>query len=77
MDEIDITSGLMNNPLEGDLLQTPQSPSRRMNMAWSETPQNSIMENIAVYRELRTLVNGVGVIASQRAMQRRIRKVIS
>ncbi|KAI9331843.1 hypothetical protein BDR26DRAFT_824234, partial [Obelidium mucronatum] len=36
----------------------------------------SISQNLHVYKELRTLVGGVGLIASSRAMQRRVRTVL-
>ncbi|KAJ3011078.1 UNVERIFIED_CONTAM: Ras GTPase activating protein ira2, partial [Siphonaria sp. JEL0065] len=71
VDEIEMTASL--EEVELDIKR------RSANLASKEEKRGSklsIAQNLEVYKELRTLIGGVGLIASSRAMQRRVRTVL-
>ncbi|ORY52851.1 hypothetical protein BCR33DRAFT_845142 [Rhizoclosmatium globosum] len=73
VEEMDATSILVTDePGPSSRAPTPH----QLGVLTSDEQPISMMQNLEVYRELRTLIGGVGLIASSRAMQRRVRNVI-
>ncbi|KAJ3230718.1 Ras GTPase activating protein ira2 [Chytriomyces hyalinus] len=76
VEEMDVTTAHIKDAEAESGEDDPIYQGRRRGSHFHSEQALSVIQNIDMYRELGTLIGGVGLIASSRAMQRRVRSVL-